>query len=110
MKQAYAVGEAAVKFAIAGKNAVMPTIVRTSDSPYKWKIGEVALSKVANVEKPMPKRYISKDGYGITAAGRRYLAPLIQGEDYPAYKAGMPKYVRMKNLLVEKKLKGFKVG
>ena len=110
VKQAYAVGEAAVKFAIAGKNAVMPTIVRTSDSPYKWKIGEVALSKVANVEKPMPKKYISKDGYGITAAGRRYLAPLIQGEDYPAYKSGMPKYVRMKNLLVEKKLKGFKVG
>ncbi len=110
VKQAYAVGEAAVKFAIAGKNAVMPTIVRTSDSPYKWKIGEVALSKVANIEKAMPKRYISKDGYGITAAGRRYLAPLIQGEDYPAYKAGMPKYVRMKNLLVEKKLKGFKVG
>ena len=110
VKQAYAVGEAAVKFAIAGKNAVMPTIVRTSDAPYRWKIGEVALSKVANVEKPMPKKYISKDGYGITAAGRRYLAPLIQGEDYPTYKSGMPKYVRMKNLLVEKKLPGFKVG
>jgi len=110
VKQAYAVGEAAVKFAIAGKNAVMPTIVRISDSPYRWKIGEVALSKVANIEKPMPKKYISKDGYGITAAGRRYLAPLIQGEDYPTYKEGMPKYVRMKNLLVAKKLPKFKVG
>jgi len=103
------VGEAAVKFAIAGKNAVMPTIVRTSDKPYRWKIGEVALSKVANVEKPMPKKYITKDGYGITAAGRRYLAPLIQGEDYPSYKNGMPKYVRLKNLLVAKKLPKFKI-
>ncbi len=110
VKQAYAVGEAAVKFAIAGKNAVMPTIVRTSDKPYRWKIGEVALSKVANVEKPMPKKYITKDGYGITAAGRRYLAPLIQGEDYPSYKNGMPKYVRLKNLLVAKKLPNFKIG
>ncbi len=110
VKQAYAVGEAAVKFALAGKNAVMPTIVRTSDSPYKWKIGEVALSKVANVEKPMPKRFISRDGYGITQAGKRYLAPLIQGEDYPAYKAGMPQYVRLKNVLVQKKLAAFEAG
>ena len=109
VKQAYAVGEAAVKFALAGKNAVMPTIVRTADAPYKWKVGEVALSKVANVEKPMPKRFISKDGYGITAAGRRYLAPLIQGEDYPTYKNGMPKYVRMKNVLVAKKLPPFEI-
>ena len=109
VKQAYAVGEAAVKFALAGKNAVMPTIVRTADAPYKWKVGEVVLSKVANVEKPMPKRFISKDGYGITAAGRRYLAPLIQGEDYPTYKNGMPKYVRMKNVLVAKKLPPFKI-
>lgn len=110
VKQAYAVGAAAVKFAISGKNAVMPTIVRTADAPYKWKIGEVALSKVANVEKPMPKKYISKDGYGITPAGRRYLAPLIQGEDYPAYKNGLPKYVRLKNVLVRKKLAEFKMS
>ena len=73
-------------------------------------MGEVALSKVANVEKPMPKRFISKDGYGITAAGRRYLAPLIQGEDYPTYKTGIPKYVRMKNVLVAKKLPPFQIG
>lgn len=110
VKQAYAVGEAAVKFALAGKNAVMPTIIRTSDKPYRWKIGEVALAKVANVEKPMPKKYITKDGFGVTAAGRRYLAPLIQGEDYPSYKDGMPKYVRLKNLLVAKKLPGFKIS
>jgi len=107
VKQAYAVGEAAVKFALAGKNALMPTIVRTNDKPYRWKIGEVALDKVANVEKPMPKRFISKDGYGVTAAGRRYLEPLIAGEDYPTYRAGMPQYVELKNELVAKKLPAF---
>lgn len=102
--QAYALGKAAVEFAIAGKNAVMPTIVRLQDSPYRWKIGEAKLSRVANVERKMPKSYITKDGFGITAAGKRYLAPLIEGEDYPRYKAGLPQYVRLKNELVAKKL------
>lgn len=109
VKQSYAVGKAAVEFALKGKNAVMPTIVRTSDKPYRWKIGEAPLSKVANVEKKMPARYISKDGFGITAAAKRYLAPLIAGEDYPTYRSGLPQYVKLKNVLVPKKLPPFDV-
>ncbi|MEM7096734.1 MAG: 6-phosphofructokinase [Pseudomonadota bacterium] len=104
VEQAYALGQAAVEFALSGKNAVMPTIVRTNDQPYRWKIGEAKLSRVANVERKMPKNFISSDGFGITAAARRYLQPLIEGEDYPAYKNGTPQYVRLKNLLVAKKL------
>jgi 6-phosphofructokinase 1 len=107
--QAYAVGRAAVEFALAGKDKVMPTIVRTSDAPYRWKIGEAKLSRVANVERMMPKSYISRDGFGITATGRRYLAPLIAGEDYPAYKNGIPQYVTLKKELVAKKLPPFEV-
>ncbi|MCP5184353.1 MAG: 6-phosphofructokinase [Pseudomonadales bacterium] len=106
--QAYALGKAAVEFALAGKNAVMPTIVRKSDKPYRWTIGEAPLHKVANVERKMPKSYIARDGFGITEAARRYLAPLIAGEDYPAYRNGLPKYVRLKNVLVPKKLQEFK--
>jgi len=102
--QAYAVGKAAVELALAGKNAVMPVIVRKSDQPYRWAIGETALGRVANREKMMPRRYITKDGFGITAAGRRYLQPLIQGEDYPPYKNGLPDYVTLKRVLVRKKL------
>jgi 6-phosphofructokinase 1 len=82
----------------------MPIIKRLSDSPYRWKIGHEKLSKVANVERFMPKSFISRDGYGITARARRYLEPLIAGEDYPSYKKGMPQYVKLKNQLVEKKL------
>jgi 6-phosphofructokinase 1 len=104
VEQAYALGKAAVELAIEGKTAVMPTIVRISDDPYRWKLGEVKLSRVANVERKMPKNYISKDGFGITAAARRYLAPLIHGEDYPPYEGGLPQYVRLKNQLVAKKL------
>ncbi|MGH8478380.1 MAG: 6-phosphofructokinase [Gammaproteobacteria bacterium] len=111
VEQAYALGCAAVELAIAGKDAVMPIIVRKSDSPYVWEIGEAHLSEVANVEKTMPRDYISEDGYGITAACRRYLSPLIQGEDYPPYENGLPRYVRLKNEAVPKRLSAsFQLG
>ena len=104
VEQAYALGRAAVKLAVAGKTAVMPTIVRTSDAPYRWKIGEAKLSMVANVERFMPKSFISKDGFDITPKALRYLTPLIAGEDYPQYKNGVPEYVRLKLQRVAKKL------
>jgi 6-phosphofructokinase 1 len=108
--QAYAVGEAAVKFALEGKSGVMPVIKRISNNPYRWKISEASLGRVANREKKMPKSYITMDGFGITPAARRYLEPLIRGEDYPPYdRNGLPKYVRLRNVLVKKKLPAFEV-
>jgi 6-phosphofructokinase 1 len=104
VKQAYAVGRAAVELAIAGKNAVMPAIRRLSDSPYRWDIIEAPLSEVANQEKPLPAEFISSDGFGITEAARRYLAPLIIGEAYPPFKNGLPDYVKLQNAAVPKKL------
>jgi 6-phosphofructokinase len=104
VEQAYAVGKAAVNFAVAGDTAVMPTIVRRSSKPYRWGIGKVALGRVANKEKMMPRKYISKDGFGITQAARRYLEPLIRGEDYPPYVNGLPKYATLKNVSVRPKL------
>jgi 6-phosphofructokinase len=110
VEQAYALGKAAVDLAIKGKNSVMPTIVRLSDKPYKWKIGVAELKDVANKEKMMPRNFITPDGFGITQKCRSYLAGLIKGEDYPPYKDGMPNYVHLKNLAVPKKLKGaFKI-
>lgn len=104
--QAYAMGKAAVELAVKGRNSVMPTVERVSNKPYKWKVGVAPLNKVANVEKMMPKDFITDDGFGITVKCRQYLEPLIQGEDYPPYKNGMPQYVRLKNLPVKKKLPG----
>ena len=109
VEQAYALGKAAVELALKGENAVMPTVQRTSDKPYKWKVGVAPLSKVANVEKFMPRNFITKDGFGITEKCRTYLAPLIKGEDYPPFKDGLPQYVQLKNVAVAKKLKEFKV-
>lgn len=109
VEMAYAMGKAAVQYALKGHNSVMPTVVRTSNKPFKWKVGMAPLSKVANVEKMMPNDFITKDGYGITKKCRTYLEPLIKGEDYPPYKNGMPQYVRLKNVGVPKKLKDFKL-
>jgi 6-phosphofructokinase 1 len=104
VEQAYAVGKAAVELALAGENAVMPTIVRKSSRPYRWAIGKVALSRVANKEKLLPPGFISKDGFAITAACRRYLAPLVRGEDYPPYRNGLPSYVSLRNQRVARRL------
>jgi len=104
VSQAYALGKAAVEFALDNKNAVMPTIVRTTDIPYSWHIGEVALQDVANIERKMPRDYITADGFHITAACRNYLSPLIQGEAYPPYVNGLPNYVNLQNILVKKLL------
>lgn len=108
VEQAYAVGKAAVEFAVAGRNAVMPIIVRKPGKIYRWDIEAAPLDQVANIEKKMPRNYISKDGFGITEACRAYLQPLIQGEAYPPYDKGLPKYVVLKNQLVPKKLKKYK--
>ncbi len=110
LDQAYAVGTAAVKFALQGKSGVMPVIKRVSNSPYRWKIDEAQLGRVANREKMMPKTYITADGFGITPAARRYLEPLIRGEAYPPYdRHGLPRYVRMKKVMVKKVLPEFEV-
>jgi 6-phosphofructokinase 1 len=107
VKQAWELGKKAVELALEGENAVMPTIDRVSDSPYRYRIGVAPLSKVANVEKFMPRDFITRDGFGITEKCRRYLAPLIQGEDYPKYRNGLPVYVTLKNVAVPKKLPAF---
>jgi 6-phosphofructokinase 1 len=105
-QQAYAVGKAAVEYALAGKNAVMPVIKRVSNKPFRWKIEPAPLTKIANIEKKLPKNFITRDGFGITAAARAYFEPLIRGEDTPPYDAvtGLPKYATLKRVLVKKKL------
>jgi 6-phosphofructokinase 1 len=104
LDQAYAVGKSAVELAVAGKNAVMPAIIRLSDKPYRWKIAEAPLDKVANVEKKLPRDFIAADGFGITAKARAYLSPLVRGEAFPPFRDGLPRYVRLKNTSVPRKL------
>jgi 6-phosphofructokinase 1 len=105
VEQAYAVGRAAVEFAVKGKNAVLPIIVRKAAKPYRWSIGEAPLAAIANTEKKVPRSFITKDGFGITAACRHYLLPLIGGEDYPPYRDGLPAYAALKCVAVPKRVK-----
>ncbi len=109
VEQAYAMGKAAVDFAADGMNAVMPIIVRKKNKPYRWSIGNAPLSKVANMERKMPRSYITRDGFGITGKAREYLSPLIIGEEPPPYRNGLPQYVRLRNELIKKKLQPFSI-
>jgi 6-phosphofructokinase 1 len=109
VQQAYEVGAAAVQLALAGQNAVMPTIERLADAPYRYRIGTAPLAEVANREKFMPREFISEDGFGITEACKRYLRPLIEGEDYPRFEGGLPVYATLKNVAVAKKLPAFEL-
>ncbi len=109
VEQAYATGRAAVELALAGENAIMPTIDRVSTDPYQWQVGKAPLSEVANVEKFMPRDFITDDGFGITTACKSYLLPLIQGEDYPPFHSGLPRYVTLTNAPVAKKLDVFEL-
>ncbi|CAI8413680.1 MAG: Pyrophosphate--fructose 6-phosphate 1-phosphotransferase [Porticoccaceae bacterium UBA1117] len=102
--QAYAVGKRAVELAVQGKSSVMVSIERGAGKQYSWSLGEAPLEKVANMEKKMPRSFITKDGFGITQKARDYLQPLIAGEDHPPYKNGLPDYVALKNIMVPKKL------
>ena len=107
--QSYAVGKAAVELAIKGRSGVMPVIVRKSSKPYRWTVGVAELKDVANKEKMMPRDYITTDGFHITDRCRQYLEPLVQGEDYPPYRNGLPAYVKLKNAAVPKKLAAYKI-
>ena len=104
VRQAYAVGQKAVELALEGHTAIMTTIVRESDDPYRWNIAHVPLEQVANQEKMMPREFITEDGFGITDACRRYLEPLIVGEDYPPYLDGLPRYGGLRNIAVPPRL------
>ena len=108
LDHAYAVGKAAVEYASSGENAIMPIIVRKKTRPYSWEIGKVALSKVANIEKKMPRNFISKDGFGITQSCKNYLSPLIQGEAWAPFEDGVIQTASLKNKLIKKKLRNFK--
>ncbi len=107
LEQATAVGQEAVRLALAGKNSVIPVIERLADKPYRWKVSEAQLADMANVEKMMPRSFITENGFGITEECRRYLEPLIEGEAYPPYAAGLPQYIRLPLTLIDQKLDAF---
>ena len=109
LDHAYAVGKAAVEYGSSGENAIMPIIIRKKTKPYSWEVGKVALSKVANIERKMPRNFISKDGFGITQSCKNYLSPLIQGEAWAPFEDGVIQTAYLKNKLIRKKLRNFKI-
>ncbi|MDH4225208.1 MAG: 6-phosphofructokinase [Deltaproteobacteria bacterium] len=108
VEQAIASGKKAVELALKGESGQMAIIVRESAKPYKWSMGQTSAGNIANAEKVMPKEFISEDGMHITQAFRDYCLPLIEGEDPPPFKNGMPVYLRLEKHMAPKKLPAFK--
>lgn len=90
--QARAVGAAAVDLALAGADQRMTTLRREADEPYRWRVDSVPVAAVANLERRLPADFLSADGYELSPAGRRQLAPLIHGEWSLPCPDGLPDY------------------
>ena len=106
--QAYALGLESIKVAKLDNN-IMLTIKSTKmKQKYKWSISSTNLNNVANVEKMLPKKFIKSNGFEITKSCKEYISSLIQGEDYPSYDNGVPKYAKLECKTVKKKLPAYK--
>ena len=92
--QARAVGQAAVEYALAGRDGVMAAIRRLADAPYRWDVAPVAVTAIANLERQVPAAFIRPDGLHVTDAARAYLCPLIEGEMPACFAGGLPDYPR----------------
>ena len=104
VKQAYAVGRAAVTYALQGKTDVMPVIERTSNHPYRWRIAPAPLAGIMNREKRLPRGFLTTDGYRLTASARAYFTPLIRGEAWPPFADGLPVHAQLKLKPVTRRL------
>jgi 6-phosphofructokinase 1 len=102
----FACGEAAVRAAIAGQSGYMVKIVRDlqPDGAIKWGTGLQPLGEVANVEHFIPREWVSEDGMLPNEKFVEYARPLVEGEVKPPMEGGLPKYVTLEKVMVEKKL------
>lgn len=98
--QAFAVGKAAVRRAVAGQCGVVG-IERLTDDAYRWRTNLLPFEQVANLERSLPAEFIAADGFGVTEAFRRWCRPLIAGEDWPVFKDGLPDYLRLQLPLLQ---------
>jgi 6-phosphofructokinase len=82
--EAYLVGQAAVREALAGVSDRMITLERQPGPTYAVTTGLAPLAEVANAEHLLPREYINAAGNGVTEAFLEYARPLI-GEPLAPY-------------------------
>ncbi|MCS1407706.1 MAG: Pyrophosphate--fructose 6-phosphate 1-phosphotransferase [Verrucomicrobia subdivision 3 bacterium] len=104
MDEAVACGNAAVRAAIEGKSGYMVKIVRTGNVPYTWKTDLHPLAEIANVEHFIPRDWIEEDGFLPNQKFIEYARPLIKGDNPVPTLGGLPNFVQLKKVPVEKKL------
>jgi ATP-dependent phosphofructokinase / diphosphate-dependent phosphofructokinase len=102
--EAAACGQEAVKAAVEGQSGFMVKIVRVQNNPYKWSLALQPLGDIANVEHFLPRDWISADGFLPNEKFVEYARPLIEGEVKFPVDGGLPKYVTLEKVRIEKKL------
>jgi len=104
VQEAAACGEAAVRAAVNGKSGYMVKLVRLRNNPYKWTTDFQPLGDIANVEHLIPRDWITDDGFLPNEKFIEYAHPLIEGELHLPDEGGLPKFVVLEKVPVEKKL------
>ena len=108
VEQAYMLGKSGIDYAKKNITDVMLTIIRVNNkSKFQWKVSHTPLDNVANQEKMLPRNFIKSNGYEISKSCRSYITDLTQGEDYPSYANGFPRYANLNCKTIKKKLKKF---
>ncbi|MFA7367314.1 MAG: 6-phosphofructokinase [Bacilli bacterium] len=103
VEEAFNAGRMAVKYALEGNTDNMVIFKREPGEDYKISYELLNLNLVANTEKTVPLDWIINNGTHLSKDFADYALPLIQGvADYPL-EDGLPRFARLKKVLVEKK-------
>ena len=95
-EEAFLTGGKAVRAAFDGETAKMVIMIRTSDDPYHIIAESCDISRIANIEKKIPRSWLNGDGTGVTKEFVTYCKPLIQGEINPVMVDGLPRHLYLK--------------
>ncbi len=107
--EAYMAGQAAVKAAVNGETDKCVILVRGDTDQYSCETALVPLSEIANGVKHLPKEWINEDGVSMNFQFARYALPLIQGEVAVPFENGLPAFVRLEKVGVDKLLPAYEI-
>ena len=77
LDEAFELGRAGVRAALAGETTKMCALERVADDPYEVRTKLVDVLAVANQVKHVPREWISEDGLDVTDELMAYMRPLV---------------------------------
>jgi 6-phosphofructokinase 1 len=102
IEESFMLGSKAVDYAKQGVSKCMLTLKRVSDNPYKTIVETADIKEIANEAKSIPRQWINEEGNDVTQALVDYMKPLIVGEPEIRYENGIPVYLPVTHLNLDK--------